>query len=84
MLDESVPNLPVSVPDEPVATVPEAIRRFSTCRWHKPGEGAQPAHCVHREVLSMAGVAGFSAESWCPDCEFYKLRRVPRRPSFSR
>jgi hypothetical protein len=78
-------------PDEPLADAPLAVEpgaepsgtdpqhRFQSCRWHKPADGAQPAHCTHREVLPMAGVHGFSPESWCPECAFFKLRRVPRR-----
>jgi hypothetical protein len=27
----------------------------------------------------MAGIAGFSAESWCTDCAFYKAKRVPKK-----
>jgi hypothetical protein len=60
-------------------TLSEPEQRFQSCRWHKPGDGSQPAHCTHREVLPMAGAHGFSAESWCPDCGYFKLRRVPRR-----
>jgi hypothetical protein len=60
-----------------------ALARFTGCRWHKPAEAAVPAHCTHRDVLSMAGATGFSAESWCPDCVHYKVKRIVRRPSFS-
>jgi hypothetical protein len=27
----------------------------------------------------MAGTTGFDAEAWCPDCQFYKVRRVPKK-----
>jgi hypothetical protein len=27
----------------------------------------------------MAGTAGFTPESWCLDCGFYKVRRTPRK-----
>jgi hypothetical protein len=27
----------------------------------------------------MAGKEGFSADSWCTDCAFYKQKRVPRK-----
>jgi hypothetical protein len=30
-------------------------------------------------VLPFAGKEGFTAESWCPDCQFYKLRRTPKK-----
>jgi hypothetical protein len=73
-------------PDEPLADAPPTAEagsspqhRFQSCRWHKPAEGGVPAHCTHREVLPMAGVHGFSPESWCPECAYFKLRRVPRR-----
>ena len=42
-----------------------ATARFFACRWHKPAEAGAPAHCTHRDVLSMAGATGFSADSWC-------------------
>jgi hypothetical protein len=30
-------------------------------------------------VLPFAGKEGFAADSWCPDCSFYKLRRTPKK-----
>jgi hypothetical protein len=30
-------------------------------------------------VLPMAGTTGFDPEAWCPDCNFYKLRRTPKK-----
>jgi hypothetical protein len=27
----------------------------------------------------MAGKEGFSADSWCTDCAFYKAKRTPRK-----
>jgi hypothetical protein len=81
---EDIPSPAVSPAVEPEAPAQpsEPQRRFTTCRWHKPAEAGLPPYCTHREVLPMAGVHGFSAESWCPDCAFYKLRRVPRRNGF--
>jgi hypothetical protein len=67
---------------QPAPTMSDADRRFVSCRWHKPADPPQPAHCTHREVLPMAGAHGFSPDSWCPDCRFYKLRRVPRKNAF--
>jgi hypothetical protein len=32
-------------------------------------------------VLPFAGKEGFSADSWCPECAFYKLRRTPKKRS---
>jgi hypothetical protein len=72
--DAAAPDAP-----EPAAPVSEIQQRFLSCRWHKPADGPQPSHCTHREVLPMAGVSGFNPESWCPDCTFFKLRRVPRK-----
>lgn len=57
-----------------------AWARFTSCRWHHAAEGGVPAHCTHRDVFPLAGLHGFSPESWCPDCPFYKLRRTVRRP----
>ena len=33
------------------------------------------------DVLPMAGTTGFDPEAWCPDCQFYKLRRTPKKRS---
>ena len=49
------------------------------CRWRKPAENGLPEHCGHRDVLPMAGVAGFSADSWCGDCAYFKAKRVTRK-----
>jgi hypothetical protein len=29
--------------------------------------------------MPIAGTSGFKPESWCPDCEYFKLRRSPRK-----
>jgi hypothetical protein len=60
---------------------PPAIARFQSCRWRKAAEQGLPEHCTHRDVLPLAGSTGFTPESWCPDCAFYKARRTPRRVS---
>ena len=63
-------------PAPPVADSP-AVERFKSCRWRcAPEDGA---FCTHRDVLPFAGKEGFTAESWCPDCAFYKLRRTPKK-----
>jgi hypothetical protein len=67
---------------QPPAMTP-AMARFYSCRWHKAAEGSTASHCTHRDVLPLAGMTGFSAESWCDGCEYYKLRRVVRRPSYA-
>jgi hypothetical protein len=82
MYDDTLPTAPdARTPEAPSTS--DAERRFLSCRWRKPAENGQPAHCTHREVLPMAGVNGFSADSWCPDCPYYKLRRVPRKNGFA-
>ncbi len=35
--------------------------------------------CTHRGVKPYAGTTGFDAEAWCPDCQYYKLRRAPKK-----
>ena len=56
--------------------VSPAVERFKSCRW-KATEGGE--FCTHRDVLPFAGKEGFVADSWCPDCGFYKLRRTPKK-----
>ena len=63
-------------PPAPAATPSAAELRFQSCRWRK---AETPPFCSHPEVLPFAGTTGFSPESWCPGCAFYKLRRNPRR-----
>ena len=53
--------------------------RFKSCRWHTAPDGGGVAYCSHRDVLPFAGMTGFSADAWCPDCKFFKLRRAPRK-----
>jgi hypothetical protein len=52
--------------------------RFATCRWQRAAEGDAPACCGHRDVLPMAGTTGFNPDSWCVDCEYYKVKRAPK------
>lgn len=70
-----------SQPDEtaPAAEAP-AVQRFHSCRWQRKAENGTPEHCGHRDVLPMAGTTGFTPDSWCPDCAYYKAKRVPRKP----
>jgi hypothetical protein len=75
-------NLPVpQAPEAGALNASEssaAVMRFRSCRWRRPpDEGAEC--CMHRDVLPIAGSAGFKPESWCPDCQFFKLRRSPRK-----
>ena len=54
-----------------------AVQKFKSCRWRCTPEDGE--FCTHRDVLPFAGKEGFVAESWCPDCAFYKLRRTPKK-----
>ncbi len=69
--------LPAPVP----AATPEspAWARFRSCRWHQPKENGNSEFCTHREVKPYAGTTGFDADAWCPDCQYYKLRRSPKK-----
>ena len=57
--------------------VSAAVEKFKSCRWRRSPEDGE--FCTHRDVLPFAGKEGFVAESWCPDCAFYKLRRTPKK-----
>ena len=83
---------PPSEPAAPAASTPAAsapatsdvpqsanLVRFNSCRWQQPAEDGNPAFCTHREVKPYAGTAGFDADAWCPDCQYYKLRRAPKK-----
>jgi hypothetical protein len=63
------------------AAVSPAAKRFDTCRWRKAAEDGSPAHCTHRDVVTMAGTQAFSPEAWCTDCDKFKVRRTPRKPT---
>jgi hypothetical protein len=67
---------------KPAAEPPTpALARFHSCRWRaQPDEGA---FCTHRDVLPMAGKTGFNAESWCPECQYFKVRRAPRKREYN-
>jgi hypothetical protein len=80
--DSSSPSVRPGAVDAPVETRVEsaAIQRYHSCRWRKPPEEGSPLDfCSHRDVLPMAGTTGFDAEAWCPDCAFYKVRRIPKK-----
>ena len=59
---------------EPAAA---AVLKFKSCRWRCAPEDGE--FCTHRDVLPFAGKNDFKAESWCPECAFYKLRRTPKK-----
>ena len=53
--------------------------RFNSCRWQQPVENGNAAFCTHREVKPYAGTTGFDPDAWCSDCQYYKLRRAPKK-----
>jgi hypothetical protein len=53
--------------------------RFNSCRWQQPAENGNQAFCTHREVKPYAGTTGFDPDAWCPECQYYKLRRAPKK-----
>ena len=53
--------------------------RFTSCRWQQPAEDGKEAFCTHREVKPYAGTSAFDADAWCVDCQYYKLRRAPKK-----
>jgi len=53
--------------------------RFNSCRWQQPAEEGNAAFCTHREVKPYAGTTGFDPDAWCADCQYYKLRRAPKK-----
>src|SRR5690349_17260781 len=59
------------------APISPAVEKFKSCRWRAAPEDGE--FCTHRDVLPFAGKEGFVAESWCPDCAYYKLRRTPKK-----
>ncbi|MDQ3170632.1 MAG: hypothetical protein M3Q55_10890 [Acidobacteriota bacterium] len=64
---------------DPMRLTP-AWARFRSCRWRSDPEDGE--FCTHRDVLPYAGKEGFNPESWCPDCPYFKLKRVARKPSY--
>jgi hypothetical protein len=74
--DAAPATTPAETPAAPAAVSP-AVEKFKSCRWRAAPEDGE--FCTHRDVLPFAGKEGFVAESWCPDCAFYKLRRTPKK-----
>jgi hypothetical protein len=81
MYNDPVLDVRSPEPPAPVAEGTAGGQRFASCRWHKPAEADLPAHCTQRDVLSLAGAHGFSPDSWCVDCAYFKVRRVVRKPA---
>jgi hypothetical protein len=70
---------PVPAAEPDTKSLSPAAERFHSCRWRKPAENGMPDHCTHRDVLPMAGTTGFTPESWCADCGYFKAKRSPRK-----
>jgi hypothetical protein len=68
-----------ATPAAPAAPEAPGLARFNSCRWQQPAEDGNAPFCTHREVKPYAGTTGFDAEAWCADCQYYKLRRVPKK-----
>ena len=64
-------------PADDAALAAPAVMKFKSCRWRCAPEDGE--FCTHRDVLPFAGKNDFKAESWCPECSFYKLRRTPKK-----
>ena len=73
------PKTPGAPGPDPNRLTP-AWARFRSCRWRAAPEDGE--FCTHRDVLPYAGKEGFNPESWCPDCPYFKLKRVARKPSY--
>ena len=71
---------PTSTEGTPAAPQSTGFVRFTSCRWQQPvEEGVPAAYCTHREVKPYAGTTGFDPDAWCIDCQYYKLRRAPKK-----
>jgi hypothetical protein len=68
-----------SPPSDSADIVSPAVERFRACRWRVLEDQGIADHCSHRDVQPFAGTAGFNPDAWCPDCQFYKLRRTPKK-----
>jgi hypothetical protein len=75
--DAPAAETPATPPAPDTPAVSAAVERFRSCRWRATPDAG--AFCTHRDVLPFAGKEGFSADSWCPECAYYKLRRTPKK-----
>ena len=78
---ESAPTPPKPGEGPVTSDRPEsaAFVRFRSCRWMQPAENGNQEFCTHREVKPYAGTTGFDPDAWCPECQYYKLRRAPKK-----
>ena len=72
-----VPADAAAAPATGDALAAPAVMKFKSCRWRCSPEDGE--FCTHRDVLPFAGKNDFKADSWCPECAFYKLRRTPKK-----
>ena len=77
----ALPTPVQTAPVAPTAAVSEAVIKFRSCRWRRPPDEGTEC-CGHRDVLPIAGTTSFDAEAWCPDCAYFKLRRVPKKREY--
>ena len=77
-LPQQEPAAPVETAAVDASEASAAVMKFRSCRWRRPPEDGSEC-CTHRDVMPIAGTAGFKPEAWCPDCEYFKLRRSPRK-----
>jgi hypothetical protein len=77
----AAPEPPANANPPVTSDVPQsaAFVRFRSCRWQQPAENGNQEFCTHREVKPYAGTTGFDPEAWCPECQYYKLRRAPKK-----
>jgi hypothetical protein len=74
--ESASPQEAQALPSDAAAGSP-ALEKFKSCRWRATPDVGD--FCTHRDVLPFAGKEGFAADSWCPECAFYKLRRTPKK-----
>ncbi len=78
---ESTTPVTENTPPAAEPTDAPAVVKFKSCRWRSAPEDGE--FCTHRDVLPFAGKNDFKADSWCPECGFYKLRRTPKKRDWS-
>jgi hypothetical protein len=77
--DDSPGDTPAAAEGAPTPPQSTGFVRFTSCRWQQPAEDGTAAFCTHREVKPYAGTTGFDPDAWCKDCQYYKLRRAPKK-----
>jgi hypothetical protein len=77
--NDSPTDAPAATEGAPAPAQSTGFVRFTSCRWQQPAEDGNAAFCTHREVKPYAGTTGFDPDAWCKDCQYYKLRRAPKK-----